>query len=150
MQNLALHKAHVLIYQAYSFLEITAYILKPSLSSQCSLVQSLVRDFVCISFVRLTYLLVQSQTKPMETKPLMKLRKRLHQLKRPGLGLAFYVIIRALRRILSLIKKNTFHCVFLAKEVKTWPIPCWMAWSDRNDSSDMMVWFSMAKDLYQV
>ena len=55
--------------------------LKSSLSSQWSLVRNFVRDFVCISFVRLTSLWEQSQTKLMQK----KLHTRNHWIERLGL-----------------------------------------------------------------
>ena len=56
--------------------------IKPSLSSQGSLVWSLVRDFFCICFVWLCSQREVSQTKLMQTKPRTKLRTRLHWLER--------------------------------------------------------------------
>ena len=59
-------------------------ILKPSLSSQWSLVWSFVRDFFCISFVWLCSQREVSQTKLMQTKSRTKLCTRLHWLERLG------------------------------------------------------------------
>ena len=61
--------------------------LKPSLSSQWSLVRSFIRDLVYINFVWLTSLWEQSHTKLMQKKFCTKLRMRLHWLERLGLGL---------------------------------------------------------------
>ena len=77
--------------------------LKPSLSSQWSLVRSFVRDFVCISFVWLTSLWEQSHTKLMQKKSRMKLRTRLHWLERLGLTLKIqkYILNCYLSRFLT-------------------------------------------------
>ena len=58
--------------------------LQSSLSSQWSLVQSFIQDFVHISFVWLTSLREQSHTKLMQNKSRTKLCMRLHWLKRLG------------------------------------------------------------------
>ena len=58
--------------------------LRLRLNYQWSLIRSLIRDFICISFVWLTSLKEQSKTKLMQTKPRMKLRTRLHWLERLG------------------------------------------------------------------
>ena len=60
--------------------------LKPSLSSQWSLIRSFVWDFFCISFVWLS-----SKREVSQTKSCMKLHTRLHWLERLGLSLFFKV-----------------------------------------------------------
>ena len=61
--------------------------IKPSLSSQWSLVRSFVEDSICISFVWLTSLWEQKHTKLMQKKSCTKRRTRLHWLESLGLKL---------------------------------------------------------------
>ena len=75
---------------------------KLSLSSQWSLKRSSLGDFVCVSFLWLTFLWEQSKTKLMQTKPRMKLCTRFHGPERPSFNLDHLSPIMALSSWLSL------------------------------------------------
>ena len=64
--------------------------VKPSPSSQWSLIRSFVQDLFCISFVWLTSLWEHSHTKLMQKKSHAKLRTRLHWLERLGFSRKTY------------------------------------------------------------
>ena len=92
--------------------------LKPSPSSQWSLLRSFVRDFVCISFVWLTSLRQQSHTKLMQKKSLTKLRTRLHKLER--LDYSHVILIDS--DLFSQISLPLSGCVLRANLLKAFSI----------------------------
>ena len=106
--------------------------LKPSFSSQWSLVQNFVRDFVCISFVWLNSLWEQSHTKLMQKKYRMKLRTRLHWLERLG-----FTLLQASRNILMLEICYTLQCVIGLLEL--WAISIFLY---GNDLTKLWAWTS--------
>ena len=110
-----------------SFMNISTIwkkLLKPSPSSQWSLVRSFVWDFIWISFVWLASLREQSQTKLMQKKSCIKLRTRLHWLERLGFRLAIRCLLIFLVPEKKLNSKNVRlvckYILFTKKENQKW------------------------------